>query len=217
MKKLVSVSILSADFLNLKEELDKVKDSGADMIHFDVMDGIFVNNISFGFPVLKAVDQYSDMCLDVHLMIADPLKYIGQCAANGADIITFHIESAGNTDEIINTIKKANAKAGLSIKPGTPFENVIPYLDKIDILLIMTVEPGFGGQSFITDTIKKISIAKKYITEHNLDVKIQVDGGINSETAALAGNAGADIMVAGSYIFKSKNLKYAVASLTGEQ
>lgn len=217
MKKLVSVSILSADFLNLKEELDKVKDSGADMIHFDIMDGIFVNNISFGFPVLKAVDQYSDMCLDVHLMIADPLKYIGQCAANGADIITFHIESAGNTDEIINTIKKANAKAGLSIKPGTPFEDVIPYLDKIDLLLIMTVEPGFGGQSFITDTLKKIHTAKKYITEHNLDVKIQVDGGINSETAALAGNAGADIMVAGSYIFKSKNLKYAVASLTGEQ
>ena len=216
MKKLVSVSILSADFLNLKEELDKVKDSGADMIHFDVMDGIFVNNISFGFPVLKAVDQYSDMCLDVHLMIADPLKYIGQCAANGADIITFHIESAGNTDDTIKAIKKVNAKVGLSIKPDTPFEDVIPYLDKIDLLLIMTVEPGFGGQSFIADTLKKIHTAKKYISD-NLDVKIQVDGGINSETAALAGNAGADIMVAGSYIFKSKNLKDAVASLTGEQ
>ena len=217
MKKLVSVSILSADFLNLKEELDKVKDSGADMIHFDVMDGIFVNNISFGFPVLKAVDQYSDMCLDVHLMIADPLKYIGQCAANGADIITFHIESAGNTDDTIKAIKKVNAKVGLSIKPDTPFEDVIPYLDKIDLLLIMTVEPGFGGQSFITDTLKKIHTAKKYISEHNLDVKIQVDVGINAETAALAGNAGADIMVAGSYIFKSKNLQDAVASLTGEQ
>ena len=163
MKKLVSVSILSADFLNLKEELDKVKDSGADMIHFDVMDGIFVNNISFGFPVLKAVDQYSDMCLDVHLMIADPLKYIGQCAANGADIITFHIESAGNTDDTIKTIKKANAKVGLSIKPDTPFEDVIPYLDKIDLLLIMTVEPGFGGQSFITDTLKKIHTYRKKI------------------------------------------------------
>ena len=107
----MSVSILSADFLNLKEELDKVKDSGADMIHFDVMDGIFVNNISFGFPVLKAVDQYSDMCLDVHLMIADPLKYIGQCAANGADIITFHIESAGNTDDTIKTIKKSKCQS----------------------------------------------------------------------------------------------------------
>ena len=190
MKKLVSVSILSADFLNLKEELDKVKDSGADMIHFDVMDGIFVNNISFGFPVLKAVDQYSDMCLDVHLMIADPLKYIGQCAANGADIITFHIESAGNTDDTIKAIKKVNAKVGLSIKPDTPFEDVIPYLDKIDLLLIMTVEPGFGGQSFITDTLKKIHTAKKYISEHNLDVKIQVDGGINAETAALAGYNG---------------------------
>lgn len=217
MKKLVSVSILSADFLNLKEELDKVKDSGADMIHFDVMDGIFVNNISFGFPVLKAVDQYSDMCLDVHLMIADPLKYIEQCAKDGADIITFHIESAGNTDDTIKAIKKANAKVGLSIKPDTPFEDVIPYLDKIDLLLIMTVEPGFGGQSFITNTLKKIHTAKKYISEHNLDVKIQVDGGINAETAALAGNAGADIMVAGSYIFKSKNLQDAVASLTGEQ
>ena len=217
MKKLVSVSILSADFLNLKEELDKVKDSGADMIHFAVMDGILVYNISFRFPDLKAVDQYSDMCLDVHLMIADPLKYIGQCAANGADIITFHIESAGNTDDTIKTIKKANAKVGLSIKPDTPFEDVIPYLDKIDLLLIMTVEPGFGGQSFITDTLKKIHTAKKNISEHNLDVKIQVDGGINAETAALAGNAGADIMVAGSYIFKSKNLQDAVASLTGEQ
>lgn len=217
MKKSVSVSILSADILNLKDELDKVKDSGAHMIHFDVMDGIFVDNISFGFPVLKAVNQYSDMCLDVHLMIAEPLKYIAQCAEDGADIITFHIESDGNTDEIINAIKKKNVKAGLSIKPGTPFEAVISYLDKIDILLIMTVEPGFGGQSFIADTLKKINTAKKYISEHNLDVKIQVDGGINSETSVLAGNAGADIMVAGSYIFKSKNMKEAVASLTCEQ
>ena len=120
-------------------------------------------------------------------------------------------------EAFISAIKKANAKVGLSIKPDTPFEDVIPYLDKIDLLLIMTVEPGFGGQSFITDTLKKIHTAKKYISEHNLDVKIQVDGGINAETAALAGNAGADIMVAGSYIFKSKNLQDAVASLTGEQ
>lgn len=217
MKKLVSVSILSADFLILKEELDKVKESGADMIHFDVMDGIFVNNISFGFPVLKTVNRYSDMCLDVHLMINDPLKYIEQCAKDGADIITFHIESASNTDETINAIRKANVKVGLSIKPGTPFEDVIPYLDKIDMLLIMTVEPGFGGQSFIADTLEKISASKKYITEHNLNVKIQVDGGINAETADLAGNAGAEIMVAGSYLFKSKNMKDAVASLAYKQ
>lgn len=217
MKKLVSVSILSADFLNLKEELDKVKNSGADMIHLDVMDGVFVNNISFGFPVLKTVNKYSDMCLDVHLMITDPLKYIEQCAEDGADIITFHLESNSNINDTISAIKKVNAKVGLSIKPNTPFEEVIPYLDKIDILLIMTVEPGFGGQSFITDTLEKIHTAKTYINEHNLDVKIQVDGGINEETSILTGNAGAEIMVAGSYLFKSNNMKSAVESLAGKE
>lgn len=216
MKSLVSVSVLSADFLNLKSELDRIKTSGADMIHFDVMDGIFVNNISFGFPVLKTVNQYSDMHLDVHLMITDPLKYIDKCAENGADTITFHLESSSNTDETINKIRKVNAKVGLSVKPGTPFQDVIPYLDKIDMLLIMTVEPGFGGQSFIAEMTDKIKQAKQYTDENNLNVMIQVDGGINAETADIVRKAGADIIVAGSYIFKSSDMKQAVASLADE-
>lgn len=210
MKNYVSASILSADLLNLKEEIKKVEESGSDMLHFDVMDGIFVNNISFGFPVLEAVKKYTDICLDVHLMIASPLKYAERFAKAGADIITFHLESDGNPEKVIAAIKNSGVKAGLSIKPGTPFEKAVPYLDKIDILLIMTVEPGFGGQSYITEMTDKIRQAKKYICENKLDVTIQVDGGINDKTAAEAAGAGADILVAGNYLFKAESMKEAV-------
>lgn len=213
MNNLVSVSILSADFMRLNDEIIKIEKSGAHMIHFDVMDGVFVNNISFGFPILETVNKHTSMRLDVHLMITDPIKYIDKCAELGADIITFHAESTSNIISVIEAIKKTGAKAGLSLKPGTPFETAIPFMDKIDMLLIMTVEPGFGGQSFIKDMLHKISAAKKYITKNNLKTDIQVDGGINDQTAVLAAEAGANILVAGSYLFKSDNINNSVKLL----
>lgn len=213
MKKYVSASILSADFLNLKSEIKRVEESGSDMLHFDVMDGIFVNNISFGFPLLEAVKKSTKLCLDVHLMIAKPLKYAARFAAAGADIITFHLESNDDPEAVIAKIKKSGVKTGLSIKPGTPFENTIPYLDKIDMLLIMTVEPGFGGQSYITEMNEKIRLAKKYINENKLDTAIQVDGGINEITSVQASDAGANVLVAGNYLFKAPSMKEAVESI----
>ncbi len=213
MKKIISASILSADMLNLGEELKRVNDSGADMIHFDVMDGIFVNNISFGFPVLEAVEKNSDMMLDVHLMIQQPDKYIERFAEAGADIITIHYESDGDTLESLKKIKSAGIKSGLSVKPGTSFEEVKKYLIYTDMLLIMTVEPGFGGQKFMVEMLEKIRCAKSYIEENKLDISIQVDGGINSETSAWAAEAGAEIFVTGNYLFKAENMKSAVESL----
>lgn len=213
MKNLVSVSILSADFMHLKEDIEKIEKSGAHMLHFDVMDGVFVNNISFGFPVLGAVDKNSDMHLDVHLMITDPLRYISRCGELGADTVTFHIESESDTEKTIEAIRKTGAKIGIALRPGTPFENVVPFMDKIDMLLIMTVEPGFGGQSFMEDMLPKIRAAKKYIDYNKLAVDIQVDGGINETTARLAADAGANIMVAGSYLFKAGDMSEAVKKL----
>lgn len=213
MKKYVSVSILSADLLKLKDEIKKVMQSGADMLHFDVMDGNFVDNISFGFPMLEAVKKTTDICLDVHLMITSPLKYISRFAKEGADIITFHIESNDAPDAVIKAIRDCDVKVGMSLRPGTPFEEAVPYLDKIDMLLIMTVEPGFGGQSYIEAMTEKISQARKYISENNLNVSIQVDGGINDKTAAIAAEAGAEIFVAGNYLFKAESMKEAVEKL----
>lgn len=213
MKKYVSASILSADFLDLENEIKRVEESGSDMLHFDVMDGTFVKNISFGFPVLEAVKKRTDLCLDVHLMIASPLKYAARFAQAGADIITFHLECGDDTAKVIEEIKKSGAKAGLSLKPKTPFEKAIPYLDKIDMLLIMTVEPGFGGQAYITEMNRKIRQAKKYISENDLKIAIQVDGGINDVTSLQASEAGADIFVAGNYLFKSPSMKEAVEKI----
>lgn len=212
-KRYISASVLSADQSELKNEVKRVEESGSDMLHFDVMDGIFVNNISFGLPVLEAVKKCTDICLDVHLMIVSPLKYAERFAKAGADIITFHLESDDEPSTVIDAIRKSGAKAGLSIKPGTPFEEAVPYLDKIDMLLIMTVEPGFGGQSYIGEMTEKIRKAKDYITENNLPVSIQVDGGINAETANIASQAGADILVAGSYLFRAESMRDAVESL----
>ncbi len=213
MSKIISASILSANLLNLGEELERIKNSGADMIHFDVMDGNFVSNISFGFPVLEAVRSFSDLCLDVHLMIDRPDKYVERFAEKGADIITIHEESPCDILDTLKRIKKSGVKAGLSLKPGTPFESAEKYMEYIDILLIMTVEPGFGGQKFMTDMNQKIKAARNYIDKRNLPVKIQVDGGINKETYVMAVDAGADILVAGNYLFKSGDMKEAVKAI----
>jgi len=202
----VSASVLSADLLNLESEIRKIEKAGVDMLHFDVMDGIFVNNITYGIPVLKSISRLSpDIILDVHLMITDPLKYIREFAEAGADIITFHIESESDTMDTIRAIKKTNAKIGLAIKPGTPAESVLPYIEYIDMILVMTVEPGFGGQKFM-DMSEKI----KKIREYGSNFDIQVDGGIDYKTAPIVKKAGANILVSGSYLFRAENLPEAV-------
>lgn len=213
MEKIVSASILSADFLNLGSEIKRAEDAGCRYIHFDVMDGVFVPNISYGLPVLKAVAREAKADLDVHLMITDPIKYVEKFAEKGADIITFHLESESDTADTINKIHSLGRKAGLAIKPKTPVCEVVKYIDMIDMLLVMTVEPGFGGQGFMSDMPFKIAEAKKFISDRGLAVPIAVDGGINSNTAELVKNAGADILVAGSYLFKASDIKTAVHSL----
>ena len=213
MKNYVSASVLSADMLNLKSEISKITDAGVDMLHFDVMDGVFVPNITYGLPVLEQVRKATDITLDVHLMITDPIKYVRRFVQCGADIISFHIESKSNTLETVKAIKSAGAKAAIAIKPDTPIENVYEYLPYLDMVLVMTVEPGFGGQGFIYDTVKKISAVKNKIVSLGLDTDIQVDGGINDETAEIVKSAGANVLVSGSWLFKSENMQESVEKL----
>lgn len=209
----VSASILGADLANLSSEIKKVEKSGIDMIHFDVMDGVFVPNISFGIPVLNCIKKCTTLLFDVHLMIIDPIKYIKSFAEAGAGIITFHAESESDISKTINLIHSYGIKAGISIKPNTSIDTIIPYLEKLDMVLIMTVEPGFGGQGFIESTLGKISALREIITERNLSVDIQVDGGINDNSAEIVKKAGANNLVSGSYLFNAKDTKQAVGLL----
>ncbi|MDE5768194.1 MAG: ribulose-phosphate 3-epimerase [Oscillospiraceae bacterium] len=210
----ISVSILSADLLHLQDELEELKKAGADQLHFDVMDGQFVPNISFGLPVLQAVSKQTDLFLDVHLMIQNPLRYIENFANAGADLITFHLESADDPFQVIPEIRKCHCKAGISIKPGTPAKALLPFLDLIDVILVMTVEPGFGGQSYLHDMTEKIREIYSMIQDRDLrNVRIEVDGGIDSETAPEALQAGADILVSGSYLFRQNDMKSAMLTL----
>ncbi len=211
MDKQISVSILSADLLHLEDEVHKIEQSGADMLHFDVMDGMFVPNISFGFPVLKAISGMTDLYMDVHLMIQNPTLYIRDFVKSGADMITFHIESGMSPFDTINTIHHYGCKAGLSIKPRTPAKAILPFLDEIDCILVMSVEPGFGGQSYLPEATEKIKEVRSLIGERN--ILIEVDGGINAGTAPLAAGAGADILVAGSYLFSQPDMGTAIAGL----
>ncbi|WP_303790279.1 ribulose-phosphate 3-epimerase [Ruminococcus flavefaciens] len=213
MKNYVSASVLSADMLRLGSEIKKLEDNGIDMLHFDVMDGIFVNNITFGLPVLKQVRKVTDITLDVHLMIADPIKYVSSFAESGADIICFHLESSSDTLETIRAIKSCGVKAALAIKPATPAESVFEYLPYLDMVLVMTVEPGFGGQSFIPETIDKIRKVRSRISELGLDVDVEVDGGINDKTSPAVREAGANVFVSGSYLFAADNMAQAANSL----
>lgn len=213
MSRIVSASILSADLCNLEREIRRAEDAGCEYIHFDVMDGVFVNNISYGIPVLKSVSKVAKALLDVHLMIIDPLKYIDDFAKAGADIITFHYESDSDCDKVIEEIHSCGKKAGISIKPGTPVSVLTPYLDKVDMILVMTVEPGFGGQGFIYETLDKITELKSVLNERNINVPIEVDGGINDVTSVKCAEAGAEIMVAGSYLFNSPDMNKTVPLL----
>ena len=197
----LSPSILAADFNILGEQIAMVKEGGAKFLHFDVMDGIFVPSISFGLPVLKSIRKASNQVYDVHLMIEEPVRYIEEFAQAGADIITFHLEAASDSREVIDKIRSCGKKAGIAIKPKTPVEEIYKYLDKIDMLLIMTVEPGFGGQQYIPESTMRIAMVRQYIDSHKLDCDIEVDGGVHDSVARTVIEVGANIIVAGSAIF----------------
>lgn len=217
MSAVVSASLLSADVLRLGEELERIKTAGCGHVHFDVMDGVFVNNISFGLPMLSGVRRGTDMPIDVHLMITDPEKYIPAFAKAGADMISFHTEAADDPERLLALIRENGARAGLAVKPFTPLDRVLPFMDRADYILQMTVEPGFGGQSFITETLPRLCEIKNTLKAMGRDIPVQVDGGINGETAAAAREAGAGILVAGSYLFGQKDMAAAVRLLTGEK
>lgn len=198
---ILAPSILSADFKNLAEDIKAAEKGGAPYIHIDVMDGLFVPSISFGMPVMKSIRSVTDRVFDVHLMIIDPVRYIKDFAASGADLITFHLEATEDPQAVIDEIRKYNCKVGISIKPKTPFEAVAPYMDKVDMLLVMTVEPGFGGQKMMPETLEKVRAARKYVTEKGLTTDIQVDGGVKYDNIHLPLEAGANIFVVGSACF----------------
>lgn len=211
-KIIVSPSILSADFANLERDIKLVERNGADWIHVDVMDGHFVPNITIGIPVVKSIKKVTTLPLDVHLMIENPEKYIEDFANAGADILTFHYEAVKkeNIKPLITNIKNLGVKAGLSIKPKTQPEEIIEFLPDLDLVLVMTVEPGFGGQKFMADCAEKIKVIKQHATQN---LFIQVDGGINAETGEICTKYGANSLVAGSYIYKAENIKEAISSL----
>ena len=199
-------SILSADFKRLGEEIRAVEEGGAPYLHIDVMDGVFVPSISFGMPVIKSIRSASPLVFDVHLMIVDPIRYIGEFAKCGADLITFHLEAAEDPGAVIEEIRRHGCKAGISIKPKTPFEDVAPYMDRVDMLLVMTVEPGFGGQKMMPETLDKVRAARAYVTEKELSVDIEVDGGVKLDNVDLFLEAGANVLVAGSAVFGADTL-----------
>ena len=210
---LISPSILSSDFANLAREVVAIADGGADLAHVDVMDGHFVPNITIGVPVVASLKKVSALPLDVHLMISDPLFYIPAFLKAGSDMITFHLESDSDVSKTIDAIRSGGAKAGVALKPATPAEAVFPYLDRLDMVLVMTVEPGFGGQSFMADMLPKIEAVRAECFRRSLSADIQVDGGIDPKTAPLVAKAGANVLVAGSAVFKQKNYAEPIAAI----
>jgi len=212
----IAPSILSADFTKLGEDIESIKT--ADYLHFDVMDGMFVPNISIGIPVLESVRKFTDMYLDVHLMISQPHMYVERFAKAGADLVVFHLEADEPQDiyNAIELVKKSGKKVGMAIKPKTPAEHLLPYLPLLDLALVMTVEPGFGGQKFMVDMMPKVSFLRKIIDEGELNCELEVDGGVNPETAKLCVEAGANVLVAGSDVFKAEDRKARIMLLRGE-
>ena len=209
----VSPSLLSADFCHLGEELDFINDSEADMLHIDIMDGVFVPNISFGFPVLKYVKERCKKPLDVHLMIVEPQKFVNEVRETGAEVMTVHYEACVHLNRVVQQIHNAGMKAGASINPATPVCLLKDILAEVDLVLLMSVNPGFGGQKFIPGTIQKVKELRELIATTGSNALIEVDGGVNDQTGAQLARAGADIAVAGNYVFKSPNRSQAIHSL----
>lgn len=201
----VSPSILSADFANMERDLQMLKDSGAEYIHIDIMDGHFVPNLSMGFPMVSASKRVSDLVCDVHLMIDTPIRYVERFCDAGADILTIHVEAdtEENTKKALDMIRAKGVKPAICVKPKTPAEAVLPFIDQVDLILVMTVEPGFGGQSFMADMMPKVKKISEYIRERRPGCELEVDGGVNAETAQTCIENGANVLVAGSAYFKA--------------
>lgn len=213
----VAPSILSANFNRLGQDIARCRETGADYLHFDVMDGIFVPNISFGLPVLESVRKETDLVLDVHLMIDRPVRYVERFCQAGADIVTVHVEAdtEENTRKALELIRGCGKRAAVSVKPKTPAEAVLPFLELCSMVLIMTVEPGFGGQSFMADMMPKVTAIRRYITEKGLDCEVEVDGGVALDTAKTCADAGANVLVTGSAFFKAAEPAAFVEALHG--
>lgn len=209
----ISPSVLAADLSNLASEVKDIEASGADMVHLDVMDGMFVTNISFGLPVIQSLRSKTNIIFDVHLMIDAPERYADRFIEAGADILTFHLEACKDSSDLLSRIREQGVMAGISIKPGTPAEEVYPYLDQCDMVLVMTVEPGYGGQKLIPETLEKVTKIKAEAESRGLKIEIQVDGGINGENAKDAISAGATILVAGSSVFGKTDRRAAIDAL----
>jgi ribulose-phosphate 3-epimerase len=211
----IAPSILSADFSRLGEEVRSIE--CADYLHFDVMDGVFVPNLSIGLPVLESVRKITNMTLDVHLMVTSPSRFAARFAESGADIVTFHVEAQIEplVHSTIDTIHRFGKRAGLSLRPDTPATEVLPFIEKLDLVLVMTVEPGFGGQGFLPEVLPKIAELRGIIDGLGLPCEIEVDGGINAKTAAQCVEAGADVLVAGNYIFLTSDRESRIAKLRG--
>lgn len=207
MKNILAPSILSADFKALGEEIKQTEEAGAQYIHFDVMDGMFVPSISFGMPVLSSIRGVTGQTMDVHLMVQEPVRYVKEFAACGADIITVHLEACGDVKATLDEIHRCGAGAGISIKPGTPVESLAPYLDDGDMFLIMSVEPGFGGQAFIPESLERIRRLRAMLDARGMDKDIEVDGGIYHSNVAEVLKAGANVIVSGSGVYKGDILQ----------